>query len=144
VFIATPHRGSRDANELLGRVVAGFVRRSGEQAERVSELLALNGDDAIAPEFRGRWLNSIGSLRVDNPILFALERLPIAPGVPYHSIIPQVGGILETDGVVPYWSSHLEGASSEAIVPGTHFAQQSPKVTAELRRILYVHLAENP
>lgn len=36
------------------------------------------------------------------------------------------------------------GEPSELIIPGTHFSQQTPKVTGELERILHEHLADNP
>lgn len=141
VFIATPHRGSRLANAMLGRVVSGLVRRPDGQAAAIAELEELNGPDVISRELRGRTLNSVGNLRTDSPVLTALDRVPIRPTVPYHSIIPQVGGNSgTTDAVVPYRSSHLPGADSELILPGTHFAQQKPQVTAELKRILREHL----
>jgi hypothetical protein len=43
---------------------------------------------------------------------------------------------ISTDGVVPYWSSHLDGAESELIVPSGHAAHQNPMAIAEVRRIL--------
>ena len=46
-----------------------------------------------------------------------------------------------TDGVVPYWSSHLEGAASEKIVPSGHGANENPEGIAEIRRILLEALA---
>ena len=140
IFIATPHRGSPIADQWFGRTIASLIRRSSEQAEIGKELVELNGRDLIAPELRKMPLNAIGNLRTDSPILKALDEVPIDPKVPYHSIIPQIAGILPTDGVVEYSSSHLEGAESELIVPGTHSAQQNPDVTAEIRRILKVHL----
>jgi hypothetical protein len=96
----------------------------------------------IAPEFRRMPLNAISNLRTDSPLLKALDEIPIDPRVPYHSIIPQIAGKLPTDGVVPYRSSHLDGAQSELIVPGVHTSQQEPDVTAEIRRILKLHLTE--
>ena len=50
-------------------------------------------------------LNAISNLRTDSRILKALDQIPIDPRVPFHSIIPQIGGVLPTDGVVPYRSS---------------------------------------
>jgi hypothetical protein len=35
----------------------------------------------------------------------------------------------------------MPGATSEKIVDGTHFSQQDPAVTAELKRILLAHLS---
>jgi hypothetical protein len=37
---------------------------------------------------------------------------------------------------VPYWSSHLNGAESEDIVPSGHGAHQNPQAIAEVLRIL--------
>jgi hypothetical protein len=41
-----------------------------------------------------------------------------------------------SDGVVPYWSSHMNGAESECIVPSGHGAHQNPQAIAEVLRIL--------
>jgi pimeloyl-ACP methyl ester carboxylesterase len=142
IFIATPHRGSPIADQWFGRTIASMIRRTSEQAEISRELVELNGPGLIAPEFRRMPLNAIGNLRTDSPILKALDKIPIDPRVPYHSIIPQIAGKLPTDGVVPYRSSHLDGAQSELIVPGVHTSQQEPDVTAEIRRILKLHLTE--
>jgi len=63
--------------------------------------------------------------------------------VPYHSIIGDRGkgdSPNSTDGVVPYWSSHLDGAKSELIVPGPHGSCELPQTIAELDRILRLHL----
>ncbi len=61
--------------------------------------------------------------------------------VPVHSIIGNRGKdnqpLEETsDGVVPYWSSHLDAAESEIIVPTGHDAFNDPTAVAELQRIL--------
>jgi hypothetical protein len=40
---------------------------------------------------------------------------------------------------VPYWSSHLDGAQSELIVPSDHRAQRNPEAIAEVDRILKLH-----
>ncbi len=140
VFIATPHRGSPIADQLFGRTIASLIQGSSTMAQISKELVADNGPTYIAPELRRMPLNAIGNLRTDSPILQALDQTPIDPSIPYHSIIPQVAGVLPTDGVVQYRSSHVEGARSEKRVPGTHFSQQDPDVTDELRRILRLHL----
>jgi hypothetical protein len=54
-----------------------------------------------------------------------VNKLPITRGIPYHSIIGDRGGgdtPNSSDGVVPYWSSHLDGAQSELIVNSDHGA----------------------
>jgi pimeloyl-ACP methyl ester carboxylesterase len=143
VFIATPHRGSPIANGPVGWVVSSLMRRPMEQAERIAEIEALNGPNVLSRELRGTPLNAISSLRTDSPILAALDRIPIDPLVPYHSIIPLRAKRADTDGVVDYVSSHLEGAESEKIVAGDHSSQETPEVTRELRRILLEHLGTN-
>ncbi len=142
VFVATPHRGSPIADQWFGRTIASLIRRSSKTGQMIKEVVDLNGPDLIAPEFRHAPLNAISNLRTDSPILRALDQVPIDPKVPYHSIIPRMAGTMPTDGVVEYRSSHLDGAASEEIVPGTHFAQtlQSPDVIREMRRILQLHL----
>ena len=73
--------------------------------------------------------------------------LPFAPRVVYHSIIGNEaaantpGG---TDGIVPYWSSHLDGAASEMIVKSDHSVEVNPRAILEVRRLLLEHLAQTP
>jgi len=75
----------------------------------------------------------------------ALAKLPVAPSVPFHSIIGDRGaggGKHSSDGAVPYWSSHLPGATSELMVPSGHRVYQNPQAIAEVKRILQLHLAQ--
>ncbi len=141
VFIATPHRGSPIADSGFGQAVSNLVRRNVEMDTRLAEVEALNGTDVISAEMRGHAINAISNLRTDSPILSALDRIPIQPRVPYHSIIPLIGGTADTDGVVEYRSSHLKGAVSELVFAGSHISQQDPPVIHELDRILREHLA---
>ena len=71
----------------------------------------------------------------------ATADLPIAPGLPYHTIVgvrdPLVALADSTDGAVPFASAHLPGAVSEkAIIPSGHSVQETPGAILELRRIL--------
>jgi len=142
IFIATPHRGSRLANNMVGVFFGPLVRPSAEQTARVDELRALNGPAVIRDEnFQGRSINAIGNLRVDSPLLQAIGWLPVAPGVPCHTIAFQFAGHAPTDLVVPLWSARLDGAASEAIFPGFHGSEQGPAALGEVRRILLEHLA---
>jgi len=141
VFIATPHRGSPIADGTFGRIISDRVRHPAKMDARIAEIEALNGPNVVSRELRGRAINSIANLRTDSPILATLDRIGIHQSVPYHSIIPLIDGVLNTDGVVEYSSSHLDGAKSELIVPGTHSSQEHPDVTRELYHILQVHLA---
>jgi hypothetical protein len=72
-----------------------------------------------------------------------MNALPFARGIPYHSIIGDRGRgdtPNSSDGVVAYWSSHLDGAKSERIVPSSHGANQNPQGIAEVARILKQHI----
>jgi hypothetical protein len=90
----------------------------------------------------GRLPNSVSNLKPNAPYLKVLNKESIQ--VPYNSIIGNRGrpGPLadSSDGVVPYWSSHLDGAQSECIVPGPHGSCQLPQTIAELDRILRLNL----
>lgn len=142
VFIATPHQGSRVANGPVGRFFGGRIQQPADQAAAVAEIKEWNGPDAIRDEnFAGASINAIGNLRVDSPLLLAVSRLPVAPGVPYHTIAFRFADHAPNDLVVPVWSAHLDGAASEVFFPGTHGSEQSPAALGELRRILLKHLA---
>jgi hypothetical protein len=142
VFIATPHRGSRLASGVVGRYFSGRIRPPPDQAALLAELEAWNGPGVVKDEnFQGASINGIGELRVDSPLLLTVSRLPVAPGVPYHTIAFRFAGLAPNDLVVPLWSARLDGAASEAIFPGYHGSEQSPAALGELRRILLEHLA---
>jgi pimeloyl-ACP methyl ester carboxylesterase len=142
VFIAAPHRGSRIANGPIGRYFGGRIQAPADQAAAVAEIKSWNGPEAIRDEnFAGESINAIGNLRVDSPLLLAVSRLPVTPGVPYHTIAFRFAGHAPGDLVVPLWSAHLEGAASEAVFPGYHGSEQGPHALGELRRILLDHLA---
>lgn len=65
-------------------------------------------------------------------------------GIPYHVISGdrRKGGNKDdtkpvmSDGVVPYWSSHLDGAVSELVVPSPLSARRNPQAIVEVKRIL--------
>jgi hypothetical protein len=89
-----------------------------------------------------RFPDSIDTLAPDNDFVLALAGIPIKPDIPYHTIVGDRGrgdSPNSSDGVVPYWSSHLPAAESETIVPAEHGAHQHPLAIAEIRRILMLH-----
>jgi hypothetical protein len=70
-----------------------------------------------------------------------LDRLPIQ--APHYSIIGdrwRGDTPNSSDGVVPYWSSHLASAESEKIVSTGHEPMADPAAVAEIRRILLLNL----
>lgn len=138
VFIATPHRGSRLAVNPVATVISRLILlpRLIESHDRQQLVRAVRAD------FRNLFAkptNSIRFLEANSPLIRAIQELPLAREIPYHSIIGDRGRgdtPHSSDGVVPYWSSHLPNAVSEKIVPTDHGAHESPEAAAELRRIL--------
>ncbi len=146
IFIAAPHRGSDLASNWLGRIGSSLVKAP-------TTLLSVGNDALKVSTFRGddlilkRIPNSVDTLAPNNRFVKAVNEMPLTPGIPYHSIIGDRGKggnkdrtkPISSDGFVPYWSSHLEGAKSELIVPSNHSAHQNPQAIAEVKRILRLH-----
>jgi hypothetical protein len=73
------------------------------------------------------------------------NKMPITPNFPYHSIIGDRGRgdtPNSSDGIVPYWSSHLDGAKSKLFVHSGHGAQYDPEAIREVERILKENLTD--
>jgi pimeloyl-ACP methyl ester carboxylesterase len=144
VFVATPHQGSETANRPVGRLLESKIVRDDAFTAAVREAKRENGRPVLAPAMKPWRLDGVGGLRPGAPVLSATGDLPIDPAVRYHSIMPLIGTEtvhLGTDGIVKYSSSHVEGAESELIVPGSHLRTDTPRVASEIRRILLEHLA---
>jgi pimeloyl-ACP methyl ester carboxylesterase len=140
VFICTPHRGSDMASSGLGRFGISLITLPVQLLSTVKDSLT----SAQVAELTGsskRLPNSVSGLKPSNPAFPVINEASMT--VPYHSIIGDRGkGDCPncTDGVVPYWSSHLDGAKSEKIVPGPHGSAELPETITELDRILRLNL----
>ena len=143
IFISTPHRGSNLATSWIGRIGAGLVKTPRLfTTTYASTKPLLIADPAARP--LNRMPNSVDTLEPNDRFVEEVNKLPITPGIPYHSIIGDRGRgdtPHSSDGVVPYWSSHLAGAQSELIVPSDHGAQYNPQAIAEAKRILRMNRA---
>jgi pimeloyl-ACP methyl ester carboxylesterase len=142
VFFATPHRGS----DLAVHPISDFFSRLIRLPVSFLDADRYKLQSALREEYRELFVapaNSLVFLRSNSPLLKSILALPMRPGVPYHSVIGDQGRgdtPNSSDGVVPYWSSHMEGAASEKIVPSGHGAHENPEGIAELKRILRSHL----
>ncbi len=158
VFMAVPHKGSEMAQWSIARLGSRIVHLPQtlldkvpvffemflaleEDEEEVERLRSIGGFGADArKEFTG-----LNDLDPDSSFIQALGSSRIKEGVVYHSIIgdreraDHAGG---SDGIVPYSSSHLDGAASEVIVRSGHSVHRSPAAMRELLRILLLHLRE--
>ena len=142
IFISTPHRGSELATGWIGRIGAALVKTPHPFTSiYASTKPLLIADPAARP--LNRMPNSVDTLEPNDRFVEAVNKLPITPGIPYHSIMGDRGRgntPNSSDGIVPYWSSHLEGAQSELIVPSDHSAQYNPQAIREVERILKPNL----
>jgi pimeloyl-ACP methyl ester carboxylesterase len=144
IFLSVPHRGSVLAGGIVGSIGNRIIQHSKSPAHAMKELAA-QYPGILDPYFarvnaRGG-PTSLFSL-APNPLLNGLADLPIK--VPFHSIIGHLGpdeGPHSTDGLVEYYSSHLEGAESEKIVPAGHYLMAHPETVAEIKRILEENIA---
>ena len=142
VFIAVPHKGSTFATTAVGRLGSALIRLPRNLLYELNDLINevfVKSDTHIA--------TGIDNLAPDNIALQALSHVPFTGDVPYHSIIgnrKQAGAPDGTDGIVPYTSSHLDGATSELVVKSGHSVQQNPLGIQEVRRILLEHLRSYP
>ena len=146
IFISTPHRGSMIAQGPIGRFASSLIHKPFRFATMSREIFGAvtvqQADPAVMK--LNRMPTSIDTLSPNDAFVKAMNKLTLAKGVPYHSIIGDRGRgdtPRSSDGVVPYWSSHLEGATSEKIVPSDHGANQSPEAIAEVVTILKQHVA---
>lgn len=146
IFMAAPLRGAELAESWIGRLGSKVVSSP-------AKLLTVGREAVNFVTFQSSVLrlkhvaNSVDTLAPSNRFVKSINTLPIVRHIPYHTIVGDRGKggnkdhtkPVMSDGVVPYWSSHLEGAKSELIVPSNHSVHQNPEAIAEVSRILKVH-----
>ena len=141
IYLAAPHRGTIFAANWIGRTVTRLVQLP-------ADVLTLGQDIVSVAAFQQsgfgmrRIPSCIDTMAPDNFFIREVNKLPPVSGIPYHSVIADRGrGNTpdSDDGVVAYWSCHLDGAASETIVPCDHMVNQHPSGIAEVRRLLYQH-----
>lgn len=145
IFYSGPHRGSDMALDWLGRLFGKLVRLPNTMANIRDAVVSATIDPAAAGLIRSP--NSIDTLSPRNYFVIEINKIPIKHGITYHTIAGDRGkgdSPNSSDGVVPYWSSHLEDAASEKIVPSGHGSHQNPEGIEEARRILLLNLKTHP
>jgi pimeloyl-ACP methyl ester carboxylesterase len=141
VFMSTPHRGSDLASNWIGRIGSMLVRMPTKLLTVGRTLRESLTADPAALHVK-RLPNSVDTLAPNNRFVVAINKIPITKGIPYHSIIGDRGrgnSPNSSDGVVAYWSSHLDGARSEFIAPCDHGSPKNPQAIAEVHRILQLN-----
>ena len=149
ITIATPHRGSRFANNATRWLANELINLPKIQLLHRDELLKENPG-----VFREHTIlqvkTSVDSLAPDSPILPVLLDAPQPPWLKCHNIVgvlPDKGFIGSvaggTDGIVSYESAHLDNVASELKVAADHMAvNRHPLSILEVRRILLEHLRD--
>jgi pimeloyl-ACP methyl ester carboxylesterase len=138
IFMSTPHRGSDLASNWVGRIGSMLVRTPSALLS-VGQVIKQNETPDPAALQLKRFPNSVDTLAPNNRFVVAINKIPIAPGIPYDTIVGDRGRgdtPNSSDGVVPYWSSHLDGARDEFIVPSNHGSPLNPEAIADVHRIL--------
>jgi pimeloyl-ACP methyl ester carboxylesterase len=146
IFIASPLRGSNMATGPIGSLAAVIIRAAAVSSQASQEMLRLTRIETseLKPMRRS---NSVDSLSPKSRFLNAMNTIPMTSGVPYNTIIGDRGrgdSPNSSDGVVPYWSSHMNGSQSELIVPSGHGAHQNPQAIVEVLRILKANTPQVP
>ena len=148
IFLASPHQGTQVASDRLGRLIGRLVRLPLTilgKFEEVFLMLQDTGEPGSKPK-TPRIGTSIDNLKASDPFIRASSSLPLARGLKYHSIIARnkaEGELADSsDGLVPYWSAHLDGALSEKVIVSGHSVQETPEAVLEVRRILRQDLRE--
>ncbi|MFT4548318.1 MAG: pimeloyl-ACP methyl ester carboxylesterase [Pseudoalteromonas tetraodonis] len=147
IYASASHRGSDKATNVLGRLGAKIIGDPIAESALTREAIEYAREIPSRPK-KDHLPNSVDALDPDNMFLKLVDALPPKSGIPYHSIIGDrgKGGNLDhskpvsSDGIVPYWSSHLDGAASEVIIPSGHWSIHHERGMEETKKILLQHL----
>nr|WP_174506851.1 alpha/beta fold hydrolase [Acinetobacter sp. Marseille-Q1620] len=141
VFIAAPQKGTPYANRWFTQFIAKKIIR-----------LPQNFINSVDANFRlnvqqfkqGLIYNGPGDLSDKSKFMLLTSNIEPVHNVAFHSIMGNTTHhsipVQTSDGIVPYSSSHLDGAVSEKIIHGGHSIQETSEAVFELRRILRLHL----
>jgi pimeloyl-ACP methyl ester carboxylesterase len=143
IFMAAPQRGSPAADGLLGRLVGLLAWRHIEEMAGIMRI-ATENPSAIQPAiesiFQAGHITSITSLRPDEPVSLADEKLMPAPGVRYDTIAGVMRGVKPPgDGYVPLSSALLPGSATTLIVHSDHKVPNNPEAIVDVLKILREH-----
>ena len=141
IFFSGPHKGSSLATSWIGRLGSKLVRAPAFIADTRDSVVSIVKADPSALVLN-RAPNSIDTLAPNNRFIREINKHPVDKRIPFHSVMGDRGkGDTpdSSDGVVAYWSSHMDGAVSEKIVPSHHSSHQNPEGIEEARRILLKH-----
>ncbi len=141
IFINVPHQGSFLATNWIGKLGRSLARLPLTIVETTANIVTLNAD-ALAADMQFSPGTSIDSLIPGGKFATVLQELPMSPRVKKYSIIGDRGAggdVWKTsDGVVPYWSSHIEGVP-ETIIPSNHSGMEHEQCAVKVAELLRIH-----
>ncbi|WP_433846779.1 esterase/lipase family protein [Acinetobacter proteolyticus] len=151
IFIATPHKGTAYADRwftLALRKVIHLPSKFLNAAEVAVTEKKIDLQQMKNSLESGIIENGPSDLSYQSKFMKMSQDIQPIKGLAYHSIMGNITQNQDpnkmTDGIVPYTSSHLEGALSEKIIQGGHSIQEKPEAILELRRILKLHVKQHP
>lgn len=149
VFVSAPFRGTDFADRWFTRAIRRVIQLPATFIKTIDKTIARAQLDAGLMNRVGEsglldFQNGPSELSRHSTFMDMTADVSIRQGLVYHSIMgrldPNTPVEQSSDGIVPYSSSHLEGAVSEKIITGRHSIQETPEAVLELRRILRLHL----
>ncbi|WAC64032.1 alpha/beta hydrolase [Pseudoxanthomonas sp. SL93] len=145
VFLASPHQGSPTAGSFIGRTFNRLVGRRSPELASLQRVAAAN-EEAIPLGLRDYFLreniNSITTLRRDQPVMAAARALTIPCATPFHTIAGhRANSSPPGDGIVPLDSAILPGAASTLVIEAGHNVHEYDEAIAEVVRILHLDLS---
>ena len=143
IFMAAPQRGSPAAEGLLGRLVGLLAWRNIDELAVLARI-AVQNPKAIQPALLSMLetghITSIVSLRPDQPVTLADEKLMPAAGVRYDTIAGVLPGWRPPgDGFVPLSSALLPGSATTLIIHSDHKVPAKAEAIADALKILREH-----
>lgn len=142
IYLATPHRGAPMAQYSITGWLMDLVELPQTVVAEVLSIATLSENSLLFSPGRMTELFTSGDqLSPKSYSICGLRGLQVR-NVPTHSVIGDRGhnnSPRSSDGVVPYWSSHIPWGS-ETIVPSDHSVQDDPKTAEDLKRVLKEHL----
>ncbi|MDO4221265.1 MAG: hypothetical protein Q4C88_03985 [Akkermansia sp.] len=141
-YLATPHRGAPLASYRIVKLIDKLISLPSSILNEAVSLVTLKRDIFLLnPSELTDWFTSLDQLSPDGYSIRGLRGLQVR-NVPTYSVIGDRGDNdtpNSSDGVVPYWSSHISWGE-ETIVPSDHHVQDD-KATAEyMKKILRAYL----
>lgn len=142
IFIAAPHGGALRASSLFGSGASLLVEMPPEQQQIHAQLIADN-PGTFNPLVERRFPTSIDMLMQKSPLLDAMRRMRLAPGVALHNIVGVSHPVSldgPSDGVVSVKSAYHPGCDSELAIPAPHaHVHRTLEASTEILRILERH-----